>query len=547
MKQKPNQNVQLSKLLDMAFRFHEHGNLPEAETIYREILRTDFTYADAWHLLGVLVSQCGDDAAAIELITEAIDLDPEEPLYHYNLGNVYAKLDRLELAVHCYDRTLIFKPDYVEAHYNRATALRGLREFEEAAETYRTALRLKPGDVQLLNDLGGTLRQQGDLNGAIYCYRQAAELDQNNPDIQVNLGLVLEQNGDVSAALGCYENALERKPGYGKAVRCVTDLRDFTLDDREEIVKIESLLDKKQLTKADREAIYWALGKIYDDCGLFGRAFDHYRAANDLRRERKNLVFDAAAYVQQISDLIDTYAPEFFKQRQDFGNQTELPVFVVGMSRSGKSCVERLIVRHAEAFGADEIDYFNLVHKELSAQAGASRSYQERVALLDAETAQALARGYIKHVSKRAGEVRRVVDSMPNYLNVGLIALLFPKARIIHCRRHPLDMGLAIYFKSFAGRHDYAYQLNDIATHFKGYQRLMDHWREVIPNPVLDVDYEDMVTNQKQACHRIFEFCGVDGTEKCQEPEIHLHGRFIDRWKNYEKFIGELKIALGYS
>lgn len=211
------QETRAQKLLEIGLRFHEQGNLPEAELIYREVLRQDFDSADAWHLLGVVVYQSGYYDVALELVGEAVALEPDDPLYQNSLGNVYRCLDDLEVALACYDKALRARPDYVEAHYNRAGVLRAQERLDEAVDAYRTALRLQPDAFDVLNDLAGTLRRQGDSQAALACYRTALELKPDNAELHVNLGRALEDAGAVDEAIAAYRRAVEVDPDLTEA------------------------------------------------------------------------------------------------------------------------------------------------------------------------------------------------------------------------------------------------------------------------------------------------------------------------------------------
>ena len=538
--------AQIERLLDIGLRLHQQGSLGEAEEVYREILRADFQYSDAWHLLGVLALRADFAQAAIELISEAVTLDPEQPIFRKDLGNAYRRLGHLDMALRCYGTALFLKPDYVEAQYNKATVLREDGELDAAVEAYRTALRLKPDDVDSLNDLGGTLRRQGEHQGAIDCYRAAIELDANEPGIHVNLGQVLEERGDQQAALSCYQRALELKPDHTTALLCWADLRPFTLDDRAEIERIEALLSDKTLLQEQIEHIHRVLGKAYDDCGLFDRAFEHYRLANTTKRERDRIVFDRQAHADFISRVITTFDARFFAQRNAYGIQSELPVFLIGMPHSGKSELGRVLAAHPRIRGAGDLTYFEDLSKQLPPGLETTRPYPDCAELIDVKSAERMAEIYVEQLRTRGGDAERIVDTAPNYAHVGLIALLFPNARIVHCQRHPLDISVAIYFKCFAWGQAYAYDLKDIAACYREYARLMGHWQDVLGDRMLTVAYEDLVADEARARRELVQFCGLQWDGLDMMPAPVLSDRFVNYWRNFEDYLGELKSELGY-
>ncbi len=545
MEQEPDKGTQLERMLDIALRFHHQGNLGEAKDIYQEILRVDFQHSDAWHLLGVLALQVGFVAAAIELIAEAVALDPEQPAFRNNLGNAYRRFGQLDAALRCYDAALFLKADYVEAHYNKATVLQESGELDAAVDAYRIALRLKPDDIDTLNDLGSTLRRQGDLSGAIECYRSALELEEKNPALHINLGRALEAQGDAAAALGCYEKALALEPDNAAALLWWAETRPFTLDDRAQMSRIEALLSDKGRTEEQIEYVHRVLGKVNDDYGLFERAFEHYQTANSIKRERHHVVFRRDDHADFVSRLIATFDAGFFEQKKALGSQSTLPVFVVGMPYSGKSELARVLSGDRRICSAGDLSFFEDLSKQLAPGFDSSLPYPESAELIDAESAERLAELYVEQLQKRCGEVERIIDSASNYAHLGLIALLFPNATIIHCRRHPLDVGLAIYCKYFGRGQAYAYDLGDIAACYREYERLMRHWEGVLTNGMVTIDYEDVVAAEERTRRELVQCCGLQWEEAAMKPAPVLSNRFVNYWRNYEAFLGELRSGLG--
>lgn len=546
-RQRTPKDAQLSKLLDMAVRFHEQGNLSEAETIYRSILREDFEYADAWHLLGVVAFQAGHRDAAIELITEAISIDPEERFYHNNLGNVHWQRGELQEAEKSYRQALRIQPDYIEAHYNLATVLRNQDRLADAVDSYRTVLRLKPDDFEALNDLGATLRQLGDLESAIEIYQKAVRLQPKAADIRANLGLAFEQQENMDAAIACYEKAVEIDPRHIRAYQCLAVLTTFTIDDQDKIAQLESLVNDKKLSEFDMEYVHWVLGKVYDDRRLFDKAFRHYEVANNRKRQRKQIAFDAARNSKRVSRLIAVYTRKFFAEQQYLGSDSSLPVFVIGLPRAGKSLAESLIVGHPEIHGAGELEYFSKLTDKLPDRLETADPYPECVSSIDRQTTSIFAEDYVRELRKHSSQASRIVNTNPDFLHLGLIALLFPKASIVHCRRDPLDVCLSIYFRSFNVSHAYAYNLTDIAHYYREYERLMDHWYRVLPDRILTLDYEDMVSNEDVSRRRLIEWCGL--TDYTRDDDLQRNHRllsteYLGQWKHYDKFIEPLKRGL---
>ncbi|MFQ5935087.1 MAG: tetratricopeptide repeat protein [Acidiferrobacterales bacterium] len=551
MQSDTDKQTQLSKLLDIALGFHKQGNLPEAERVYREILRSDFDYADAWHLLGLLVFHSGYFQTAIELIGEAIALDPEEPYYRNSLGSVYTRQSDLPAAVDCYDTALFLKPDYVEAHCNRATALRDQGKLEQASEAYRTALRLAPDDIEVLNDLAGVLRRQGDLPAAIAHYRKAVELDSNRAGLYVNLGLALEEQGERDAAVDCYRRALALQPTRRRARERLVQLTGKPVDDAESLSRLKALLGDENLSEGDKEHVHRGLAEAYEGQDSFGEAFEHYAIANSLKKRREKIVFDLDSFVNEANSIIAVFTREFFEARPGFGSASELPAFIVGAPRSGKSLLCSLMSHHREIVSVEQAAYFSEFKYGLSEHLKSSKTYPGCLAELDNELARNVAQGYVDHLQGYAGEVSRVINTACDIFDMGLIALLFPKARIIHCRRNALDLCLSIYFESFSAALRYAYDLETIALCNTEYERVMRHWHEILSGRILTIDYEQLVVEPRDSLRKALEWYDVAWSEQLASDEDNehsaiatLHHRYVNRWRDYERFIDDLRAIL---
>jgi hypothetical protein len=231
------------------------------------------------------------------------------------------------------------------------------------------------------------------------------------------------------------------------------------------------------------------------------------------------------------------------------------------MPRSGTSLVEQILASHPQVFGAGELrNVGNLVSKMtpmLDAQQGFPRCTHK----LTQHIANTLAQEYLGALDALSPDAVRVTDKMPhNFMYLGIINLLFPGARVIHCTRHPLDTCLSIYFQYFNASHAYAYDLEQIGTHYREYERLMAHWRQVLDIPMLEVSYEELVTSPEEMIPKLVEFCGLEWDPAClrfyekkrfvntasyDQVRQPLHPKSIGRWKHYEQSLGALKSVLG--
>jgi tetratricopeptide (TPR) repeat protein len=305
-----------------------------------------------------------------------------------------------------------------------------------------------------------------------------------------------------------------------------------------------------------RIALCYALGKYFDDAGQYDDAFDHYRQANELTKLHKP-AYDRERLVQLREQITAHFDADRMAQRQAGACPSELPVFIIGMPRSGTSLAEQILASHPQVFGAGELRFWNLAFAQLD-KAGLKSEVAAR-------QAPELAREYLEQVSSlaaKAGSASRVIDKMPaNFLYAGLIHAVLPRARIIHMLRHPLDTCLSVYCQNFFRLGRYANDLDDLAHYYRQYLAFTDHWRAVLPaTALLEVPYEGLIEDQEGWSRRMVEFVGLPWDPRCLEfhqtervvitaskwqVRQKLSSASVGRWRNYEKHLAPLSPLLG--
>ena len=249
-------------------------------------------------------------------------------------------------------------------------------------------------------------------------------------------------------------------------------------------------------------------------------------------------------------------SPDFFARARDFGLESELPVFVVGLPRSGTTLIEQILASHSQVFGAGET---TLVHVAMLALGGQGASPVDALAHLDSETACGLASRHLEKLRGLHATALRIVDKMPeNYFSLGLLAVLFPRAKFIHCRRDLRDVAVSCWATQFRGIR-WANDQQQLISRFRDYCRLMEHWRKVLPVPMLEVDYEETVVDLEGVARRLVAWCGLEWEPGCLEfhqtkrpvrtasaTQVRrpIYGSSVGRWKHYEPWLGDMLDAL---
>jgi tetratricopeptide (TPR) repeat protein len=337
----------------------------------------------------------------------------------------------------------------------------------------------------------------------------------------------------------------------------LSNARKFKPEDPE-IAKVEELITSKDTGAKELRGLYFAAAKMYDDVGRYDEAFCYFDLANNASAGK----YDTKVLESGYAELKKTYSRKFFEDRVDFGLPSERPVFIVGMPRSGTTLTETIIAAHPLVHAAGELETVKRCEREMADLVFRDEGVQKNARQLSWVGAEVLAQRYLDAIdakTRNAG-AQRITDKMPhNFQAVGFIALLFPKARVIHTRRNPFDTCLSIWQQNFNDAHTYARNLADLGHHYAHYLHLMQHWREALPGRMLEIDYEDLVENQEAVSRKLIEFVGLDWDDACLRPQDvqrtvltasvwqvrqPVYKRSAGRWKNYEKHLAPLREAL---
>jgi tetratricopeptide (TPR) repeat protein len=476
--------------------------------------------ADHWYNLGVVHSWAGNNDEAASAFEEALRLQPEHAEACNNLAIVLQLRGELQRSIEYFQLALQYRPAFPEAFSNLGNALNGQGKWEQAIVACRQALVLKPDYAEALNNLGIAYQQQEDLAQAIACYRQALDLQPTNADASNNLATALKEQGMLAESVAQYRETLRLKPCHALACYSLSQFvaegwYDFAAD---ELAQVKAQLADRRVAVLERSLHAFTLGAVYERQDSFDQAFEYYRQANDLRKQflaQRKMAFDAERNRLMVDRIMATFNRAFFQRVQEWGTDTEVPVFVVGMPRTGSTLVEQILSSHPRVHGAGELgEVHYLTDGRPSGDAGCDLG-GIALPLSDRATAQKMAGAYLKTLNGVGAGASRVINkTLGNFYCLGLIATLFPRARIIHCTRHPLDVGVSCYCQNFNNL-DFCWSFEDIGAYYCQYQRLMAHWRDVLPVPIHEVRYEQLIQQQEAVTHRLVAFCGLDWDERC--------------------------------
>jgi tetratricopeptide (TPR) repeat protein len=557
----------MAEMLETASRQYDDGDLRGAEQACLQVLQTEPRHVQALRILGGVCHQFGRHAEAIAYFERATSIDSANPDLYNNLGVAYAAAGKLEKGMAHLREALRRKPDHADAHNNLGAALADKCRFAEAIGHYRQALQLKPDRAKTHNNLANSLVEEGRLQEAEHHYGEAARLQPDYAETYCTRAKVLIELGRLAEATACCHEALRLDPD---CVRAYINLGAMAAQGHyrfadDQVRRMESIATADDLGRVRNDgrclsieaasSLHFTLAALYDLKNEYDRAFSHYRQANDFKAQvfrEKNRDFDRESHRRYVHAIIDVCDRRFFERVRSFGLATEVPVFIVGMPRSGSTLVEQILSSHPQVVAAGE-------RRELSQMLTDRGPYPAHLSLLDQTTARALGEEYLSCLSRIGPEAGRVVDKqLHNYLHLGSICALFPKARIIHCRRNVMDLCLSCYFQDFAWV-NYATSLEDLGFYYRQYERLMRHWREVLPMSVYEVDYEELVRDQERVSRELIAYCGLDWSDRCfafhenrravqtasrLQVRRPMYASSIARWKRYESHLAPLQQAL---
>jgi len=520
----------------------------EAERLFHRAIARNGHEAQFYNNLAHAFKGQGKERETRRALEKAVALDPGCLEAHHNLGNMLEEIGENEAAEAAYRKALELQPNDLETLRELGTLLLSSRKFQEAEAIFRRLLVFQPHDPDAHVSLGESIDGQGLAAEAGRIFKQALSLTDAHDGVLARYGQFLIQMGRFAEAEAFLMSAIKSRGDYPKFYYRLPLCRKFTADDSELLAKIESLAFTEKEPSDELATTMHALGKAFNDLKNYEKAFHCYERANLWFGDRERNSFDRGVFRQETDRIIRFFDAEFLNNQEGWRSDSDMPIFIVGMPRSGTTLTEQIISSHPLVHGAGELTFWS------DALAGLGKDYQ---AALTEEKLQNLGEDYLRELEKYAEGSPHVTDKMPgNCLSLGLIHRAFPKAKIVHCRRNPVDTCLSIYFQNFGNRHQYRCDLGNLAFVYRQYRRLMQHWRSVLPpGTLLEIDYEEMVENQEPMSRKLIEFCGLEWDDRClefykSERQVKTASQWQvrqpmyksskERWRNYEPYIGPL-------
>jgi len=510
----------------LAEAYRQKGNIAYAIKTYQQLLSITPDNYQVLNNFGTLLRNTGDTDSSIQYLLQANRIFPNSPIILTNLTDTYIAMGRYDLALKTGQQAITLEPNFFDARRAMGNVYSGLGQYAEAKSNFRHALNIQPDNTTTHADV------------IVLLANSCAFLKEYNEAYELIKPLLNEENPGCAAL---YFKISHKINARENAVNYITSL----------------LKKKNHKNSAQYAPLYFCLGKHYDEIAQYDVAIENYNEGNKLYGRS----FSLKDTQKHFKNITSTFSAKTLKTAQTAGNRSTQPVFVLGMPRSGTSLVEQILSSHPDVYGAGELINIDVAINQLKHSTQYSSAFPQRLNQLSVNALDSMAEKYLDHISSISRNAKYVSDKMPhNFTHIAMILRLFPSARIIHCKRHPLDTCLSCYFSNFGNAgHDYAYNLNHLGKYYIEYQKLMSHWEHCYGNRLYSVRYEDMVSNQVNTSKALFQHCDLTWDDRYldfhqnkrtvltfshEQVNQPLYSSSMYRWKNYEKHLEKLKTIL---
>ena len=503
--------------------------------------------------------RAGRKAEAIEALRGALRESPDNVDAMRCLAHIYIQdKERLSDAEALLRNATSLAPDYAAAWMLLGSLLHELGRHAESVLAYSRVTELEPRNASGWTALGNARAFAGDIEQSREAYLRAVALEPRAPGAPMGLGHVLKTLGDQAGSLRAYRAAIASKPDFGEVYWSMANLKVFRFEDAE-VAAMEEQLKRNDLAPSAEIHFRFALGKALEDRGEYDRAWHYYDTGN---QKQRNQVFHDPVMVEQRHDqIIEVFNREFLELHAGAGDESPAPIFIVGLPRSGSTLIEQILASHSQVEGTQELPTLTHLVSLIGRYQRDRKQYPYAVLDLKAKNFRALGRQYLEEAaSYRLTGKPFFTDKLPNnFSHVGLIHLILPNAKVINARRHPFDSCLGAYKQLFGKGQHFTYDMSELADYYRKYHETMQHWHRVLPGKVLDVHYEETVTDLETQVRRILAHCGLPFEEGCvrfhetdrpvktassEQVRQPIYTGALGYWRRYDRHLGVWKQEL---
>ena len=549
--------------IEQALLVHKRGKLKQAHDSYHYVLRINPKHAQALHYLGLMAQQNNQSLQAIPLLEKSINLLPTDVRAYNHLAQVYLSQGKLAKATALLRKGLSYQPEHIDSLNSLANVLVDQGDIAQAITLYRQVIQLDGHAVHSTFNLAHALKGVGQYTEALHWYNETIAIAPHHEHAYHGAGITSEELGNFDEAISYYKKSLQHNASHVRSMANLLAIKSFS-PDKNLVSLASSMVNSDQLSDEDSAKLHHGLGKYFDSKCLYDIAFGHFE--NSCKAQKKcSPAYDIQYGKVFCQQMIKAFDPVFFNKISTMERSQANPIFIVGMPRSGTTLVEQIIASHDDVFAAGELTvipklskkYLTTEIKDLSALTASQLTTDN---LASDQLIQA-AQTYLDFMKKSGQQDEPLcTDKLPmNFMYLGFINAIFPKAKIIYCRRQPLDIGVSCYIEMFNLSHDFSLDLNSFAHYFLDQENIMQHWQKTLPIDIFTLKYEDLIANQAEVTGDLLAYLELDWQEEClnyhqTQRVINTPSRWqvrqpiyktsAERWKNYQQHLTPLITAL---
>ncbi len=495
------------------------GEIEKAEKITRETLREYPDDVDGLRLLASIANKMEQRPDAITLLERAVQIKPRFAGAWADLAETYTESEDYGKALDAVQRVIKLQPKLPFGHMIR----------------------------------GSILGKMDDHEGSIKSYKSALEIEPQHIGSNMGLGNILKTIGRYDDAVASYKKCIEAQPMFSEAYWSLANLKTYTFEESE-IEKMEEHIQNPDLPPTSKAFFHIALANAKEKQKKFGEAWYHFFTGNELRRQSE--IYDSVTTQVTHEALMETFTEDFVKTTKGKGCQSDAPIFILGLPRSGSTLVEQILASHSNVEGTRELPDISLLGRKLTKLKPPGIKYPDAVKHMTDEEMTEFGEDYLKTSMRYRTDRPYFIDKMPNnFAHIGFIKTILPNAKIINAKRHPLDSCVSSFKQLFYKGQSWSYDLFEIGEYYLEYIRLMNHWHEIYPGDIYDISYESLIENQEEETKKLIDYCGLDWEEGClkfyenkrsvntassEQVRQPIYKGAMFAWKNYESELGPL-------
>ena len=469
--------AEAEKEAQIILNYFKIGDYISAETKAKKLIKKFPDYLAMYNLLGLCLYSQKKFQDAIKYFNQAIQMNPNFFVAINNLGNTY----------------------------------HAMGDLKNAQLNYEKAIERNPKFTHAISNLGNIKKELNDLEEAINLYKQAIALDDKLFVVHNNLGMAYQSIGEFEQAKKHFELVLKINPKFTRADRSLSMSTKYKVDDQH-LKKMEDKLKNQSLNDLQKIDLYFGLGKAYEDIKDFKESFKNYKLGNEIKR--KKISYKIKDEQELFKNIEKTFSKIDYKEIYNIKDNTNKIIFITGMPRSGTTLVEQIIANHKNVYGAGELKDLTEIIKN-NFFVNNKIKFPDKLNIKD-QNLKEMGINYIENLNRFKTNKDFITDKAPlNFRWIGLIKLILPKSKIIHCTRDSKDNCISLFKNIFEGTLNFSYDLEEIGKFYNLYKNLMKFWKKKLPDFIYDISYEKLIENQKEETKKLLNFCDLNWDENC--------------------------------